>query len=80
MCNIDKSNFYFIFKFFLHVKAVLKMSSETKLLEANLHFPANPRVEEDFVKILLPKRQIVLVHKLKVIPDISPDNTSDCYF
>lgn len=62
------------------MKAVLKMSSETKLSETNLHFPANPSVGEDFVKILLPEKQIFSVHKLKVIPDISHDNTSDCYF
>lgn len=40
------------------MKAVLKMSSETKLLETSLHFPANPWVGEDFVKILLPEKQI----------------------
>lgn len=61
-------------------KLFWKWVAKPDLLETNLHFPANAWVEEDFMKIFLPEKQILLAHMLAIIPDVSPDNISDCYY
>ena len=61
-------------------KLFWKLVEKPELLETNLHFPANAWVEEDFMKIFLPEKQILLAHMLAIIPDVSPDNTSDYYY
>ena len=61
-------------------KLFWKWVVKPELLETNLHFPANAWVEEDFMKIFLPEKQILLAHILANFSDVSPDNTSDFYY